>query len=452
MSSTAASSGMGTGITDEPEGELQRSQRRSKVEAKSKIERASEPTPLFNTALAAAPSTSFLPAPPTTTPAGPSISRNPLFRPAIVNPPFDMSTVRTESPRYVENRNTRLFGLETCPTFYPTAEEFLDPMEFITSLGPHAKPYGMCKIVPPIGWKMPFSLATDTFRFKTRAQRINSLEAASRAKVNFLEQLTMFHNQQGDASVTIPMIDRKPLDLWKLRKEVHKAGGPFELNRIKGWEDLAHTLEYDRIHHGAIKAAYQKIVKPFDDFVIRAKASLGSAGTGSPATPNLGKPPGFADDPGSPTRSRMSGMRSVQKPSQTSASASALPLPTSISLPTNLGSASGSNPLTTVKIKVPGFARSDGSESELSEEDMSPGRSSVSTVAASPTPYVKGDVSHSRIEYPGITLTIRFARYVEEVMLHQRSCFVTDAIEVSPIARLDLANIVTDLRLPHILS
>ena len=94
-------------------------------------------------------------------------------------------------------------------------------MSYIDSLGPIAKPYGICKIVPPEGWRMPFSLETDTFRFKTRLQRLNSLEAASRAKVNFLEQLTMYHLQQGDSRVTIPVIDRKPIDLWQLRKEVN---------------------------------------------------------------------------------------------------------------------------------------------------------------------------------------------------------------------------------------
>lgn len=270
-------------------------------------------------------------------------------------------------------------------------------MEYITSLSPHAKQYGICKIVPPEGWQMPFSLPTETFRFQTRLQTINSLEAASRAKVNFLEQLTMFHHQQGDSSVTIPMIDRRPLDLWRLRKEVHKAGGPFELNRVKGWEDLAQALGYDRIYHGAIKSAYQRIIKPFDDFVLRAKASLS---TGSPSTPMSdmahSKPPGFGDSPASPTRSRMSGMRSVKR---VEVRPETSPLPTSVSLPTNLGSLmdDASLPLTTPKIKVPGFSSRDGSESELSEEELSPARSTRSAPAreepSAPTPYVKGDVS-----------------------------------------------------------
>ena len=63
------------------------------------------------------------------------------------------------------------------------------------------------------------------FRFKTRLQRLNSIEASSRAKVNFLEQLYRFHKQQGNPRVSVPTINHKPLDLWLLRKEVHKLGG-----------------------------------------------------------------------------------------------------------------------------------------------------------------------------------------------------------------------------------
>lgn len=66
---------------------------------------------------------------------------------------------------------------------------------------------------------------TQIFRFQTRLQRLNSLEATSRAKFNFLEQLYMFHKQQGNPGVTIPVIDQKPLDIWALRKQVANLGG-----------------------------------------------------------------------------------------------------------------------------------------------------------------------------------------------------------------------------------
>jgi histone demethylase JARID1 len=40
----------------------------------------------------------------------------------------------------------------------------------------------------------------------------------------------MYHKQQGDAKVTIPIIEHKTLDLWALRKEVNRLGGLNEVS------------------------------------------------------------------------------------------------------------------------------------------------------------------------------------------------------------------------------
>lgn len=179
--------------------------------------------------------------------------------PIQVSSTLDMSTVKTPFPRKTASPVAeRVFGLTDCPTFYPTPEQFKDPMGYIHSVSEAGRAYGMCKIVPPQGWDMPFVTNTEVchfslfgksthigpqfylrslclqilfiptiqrFRFKTRLQRLNSIEASSRAKVNFLEQLYRFHKQQGNSRVSVPTINHKPLDLWLLRKEVHKLGG-----------------------------------------------------------------------------------------------------------------------------------------------------------------------------------------------------------------------------------
>jgi hypothetical protein len=56
-------------------------------------------------------------------------------------------------------------------------------------------------------------------------QRLNSLEASARANLNFIEQLTIFHRQQKHSKFGIPIVCGKPLDLWRLRKEVTAEGG-----------------------------------------------------------------------------------------------------------------------------------------------------------------------------------------------------------------------------------
>lgn len=74
---------------------------------------------------------------------------------------LDLSSVKTPSPRNAPSKpKERPFGLSDCPTFRPTPEQFKDPMAYIKSIAENAKSYGMCKIIPPMGWAMPF--VTDT--------------------------------------------------------------------------------------------------------------------------------------------------------------------------------------------------------------------------------------------------------------------------------------------------
>jgi len=78
--------------------------------------------------------------------------------PISVPPTLDMSTVKTASPRHnaITNKAHRPFGLQNCPEYYPTTEEFKDPMEYIRSISNQAQQYGICKVIPPTEWTMPF--------------------------------------------------------------------------------------------------------------------------------------------------------------------------------------------------------------------------------------------------------------------------------------------------------
>ncbi|KAG1805191.1 PLU-1-like protein-domain-containing protein [Suillus subaureus] len=189
--------------------------------------------------------------------------------PISVSPTLDLSTVKTSSPRTQPMRSKpRPFGLEDCLVFYPTSDEFKDPMAYIRSISEKAKNYGICKIIPPVGWKMPCVTDSETFRFKTRLQRLNSIEASSRAKVNFLEQLYRFHKQQGNPRVSVPTINHKPLDLWLLRKEVQKLGGYEAVTKNKKWGDLGALLGYRGIPglSTQIKNSYTRVILPYEHF------------------------------------------------------------------------------------------------------------------------------------------------------------------------------------------
>ncbi|KAF9236221.1 PLU-1-like protein-domain-containing protein [Melanogaster broomeanus] len=209
--------------------------------------------------------------------------------PIPVSATLDLSSVKTFSPRHQSPRNSpRPFGLEDCPVFYPNSEEFKDSMAYIRSISEKAANYGICKIVPPVGWKMPFVTDTESFRFKTRLQRLNSIEASSRAKVNFLEQLYRFHKQQGNSRVSVPTINHKHLDLWLLRKEVHKLGGYEAVTKNRKWADLGALLGYRGIPglSTQIKNSYTRIILPYEHFCDRVRNS-----------PTLSTSPGGSRDP-----------------------------------------------------------------------------------------------------------------------------------------------------------
>lgn len=96
-------------------------------------------------------------------PPGPA--KNPMRRGQKVEkgPPLDFDTVRTVAPREEPppRHKPRIFGLQHCPIFYPTVDEFAQPMAYMAKVGKEARDYGIAKIVPPEGWKPPFVLDTE---------------------------------------------------------------------------------------------------------------------------------------------------------------------------------------------------------------------------------------------------------------------------------------------------
>uniref|UniRef100_A0A7E4ZY19 SET domain-containing protein n=1 Tax=Panagrellus redivivus TaxID=6233 RepID=A0A7E4ZY19_PANRE len=73
-------------------------------------------------------------------------------------------------PKYIDcydNANMPPFA----KTFYPTAEEFSNPFDYVETIKKEGRYYGVIKIVPPKEFKPPFSLSRD-LTFKPRTQRL----------------------------------------------------------------------------------------------------------------------------------------------------------------------------------------------------------------------------------------------------------------------------------------
>uniref|UniRef100_A0A673HVW5 [histone H3]-trimethyl-L-lysine(4) demethylase n=1 Tax=Sinocyclocheilus rhinocerous TaxID=307959 RepID=A0A673HVW5_9TELE len=146
-----------------------------------------------------------------------------------------------------------------CPVFEPSWEEFADPFGFINKIRPIAENTGICKIRPPPGWQPPFACDVDRLHFTPRIQRLNELEAQTRVKLNFLDQIAKFWELQG-CTLKIPHVERKTLDLYVLYKLVKEDGGFDVVCKERRWTQIALKIVYFGSH---LRAHYERILYPY---------------------------------------------------------------------------------------------------------------------------------------------------------------------------------------------
>ncbi|EAW14763.1 putative PHD transcription factor (Rum1) [Aspergillus clavatus NRRL 1] len=195
--------------------------------------------------------------------------------------PLDLSTVerrgQPNAPREPSKR-VRPHGLQEAPTFRPTEEEFKDPLEYIRKIAPEGKKYGICRIIPPENWQPPFAIDTERFHFKTRRQELNSVEGGTRANLNYLDQLAKFHKQHGTNLNRFPSVDKRPLDLYKLKKAVEIRGGFDQVCKMKKWAEIGRDLGYSgKIMSSlstSLKNSYQRWLQPYEEYLRLAKPGV----------------------------------------------------------------------------------------------------------------------------------------------------------------------------------
>lgn len=107
----------------------------------------------------------------------------------------------------------------------------------------------------------------DKLRFTPRVQRLNELEAKTRVKLNFLDQIAKFWELQG-SSLKIPMVERKALDLYSLHRMVQEEGGLEQTTKDRKWSKIASRMGYPvgKSVGTILKGHYERILYPFDVF------------------------------------------------------------------------------------------------------------------------------------------------------------------------------------------
>eukprot|EP00298_Acanthocystis_sp_HF-20_P029427 c8307_g1_i1.p1 GENE.c8307_g1_i1~~c8307_g1_i1.p1 ORF type:complete len:135 (+),score=36.03 c8307_g1_i1:103-507(+) len=84
----------------------------------------------------------------------------------------------------MQNKDAWLSSLPSAPIFYPTTDEFKDPIAYIQKISATAKSAGICKVVPPKEWNPKFALNLETIKFPTRIQNIANLQKKKMSSKN----------------------------------------------------------------------------------------------------------------------------------------------------------------------------------------------------------------------------------------------------------------------------
>ncbi|KAI5780878.1 PLU-1-like protein-domain-containing protein [Geopyxis carbonaria] len=212
---------------------------------------------------------------------------------------LDMTTVERRIPGVREApKQMRPHGLQEAPTYTPTADQFKDPMEYIKSISEEGRKFGIVKIIPPEGWQPEFGVDTERFHFRTRRQELNSVEGGTRANLNYLDQLSKYHKQHGTSLNRFPSVDKRPLDLYRLKKAVEIRGGFHSVCKGKKWAEIGRDLGYSgKIMSSlstSLKNSYQRYLQPYEEWVKSAKPGVQQqieAEYGGPITPSPASSP-----------------------------------------------------------------------------------------------------------------------------------------------------------------
>jgi len=225
---------------------------------------------------------------------------------------LDLSTVerrgQPDAPRETGPKLSRPHGLQEAPTFRPTEDEFRNPMDYIKRIAPEGRKYGIVKIIPPDGWNPDFAIDTERFHFRTRKQELNMAEGGTRANLTYLDALAKFHKMINGTNLNrFPSVDKRPLDLYKLKKLVEDKGGFDNVCKHKRWAEIGRELGYSgKIMSSlstSLKNSYQKWLQPYEDYLRSNKPTVlqqQEIENGGPYTPSPAPTP-VKSQQGTPT-------------------------------------------------------------------------------------------------------------------------------------------------------
>ncbi|KAJ4857089.1 ARID/BRIGHT DNA binding domain-containing protein [Trichoderma breve] len=97
----------------------------------------------------------------------------------------------------------------------------------------------------------------------------------TQANLDYLEGLAKFHKQQGNNLNRLPYVDKKPVDVYRLKNLVESRGGFDKVCKSKEWAEIAKDLGYSgRIMSSlstSLKNSFLQWLSPYEEYLRAAK-------------------------------------------------------------------------------------------------------------------------------------------------------------------------------------
>ncbi|KAJ8738026.1 hypothetical protein PYW08_000621 [Mythimna loreyi] len=154
--------------------------------------------------------------------------------------------------------------LKDAPVYFPSTEEFQDPITFYEKIYPEIIKYGVCKVVPPPTWKPPSEVHGD-IRFDVMNQYISRLFSRWGPAARELSAIKMCLHHQNINFTRAPQLDGVEINLSKLYHLVQRLGGLETVINKKRWGKVADDMKlrggnYER----RLEQIYMKYLLPYD--------------------------------------------------------------------------------------------------------------------------------------------------------------------------------------------
>ncbi|KAI8491929.1 Jumonji and AT-rich interaction domain containing 2 [Branchiostoma belcheri] len=152
------------------------------------------------------------------------------------------------------------------PVFYPTTQEFQDPISYIESIREQAQPYGICKVVPPKTWR-PECKLNDDMRFTTDIQYVHRFFNRWGPNVAKLACIRKHLQTQDIYLESAPLVGGCELDLAQFSTVMAQFGGLQQVIDKNKWNKVADTLRIPKAAQdrmAKLQDAYCKYLLSYD--------------------------------------------------------------------------------------------------------------------------------------------------------------------------------------------